>query len=132
MKVKNMIIALILMGVLTVLLLALIGIVTYYLGLQADESMLMITMVYILVGVFGGVAYSFLERIQMKRSIVQLGLPQRILRGVILGSVYMLILLLLTFWVIGENVEDWLRLGLLWLMVCGSCILGNIVFGRKA
>ena len=131
MKVKNMMISLIFMGVLTVILLVIIGIGAYYLKFEADIAMLLITVVYIFVGASGGVAHAFLERIQMKRSVFGPNLLQTILGGVVLGSAYMLILLICAFLMVKTTIDDWLRFVILWLMVCGSCLLGKILFGRK-
>lgn len=131
MKVKNTIITLLFMGILTILLLMMIGVSTYCLKLQADKAMLLIIVVYILVGLSGGIIHELLERFHAKKTGFYPSLLQKILYGTGIGSVYMLILLVLAISTVKASIDDYVRLVTLWLMVCGSCILGKILFGGK-
>ena len=57
MKIKQMIVSLFFMGLISTLLLFIIGSFAYILKWQADMAMLFITFVYILTGIAGGMIY---------------------------------------------------------------------------
>jgi len=132
MGIKNTVITLFFMGLVTVFLLMLVGISTFLLELGAEKAMMLLICVYIIVGVTGGILHGILERIRMKIVGRRTNLLWKMASGAGIGTIYMLILVVISVTTVKASVDDFLRLFAIWLVVCGSCILGKIFIGGNA
>ena len=103
-------------------LLLTIGIFTYFLKWQADIVMMLMTFVYILTGLIGGLTHRKLCPLNEKYH----ELFQKIGGGILIGSLY--ILLLLGFSVLGlkHTSIDIGRVFLIWFLVVGSGAIGEL------
>ncbi|MBR4025971.1 MAG: YrzE family protein [Lachnospiraceae bacterium] len=141
MKIKQIIVSILFMAITSVLLLFLVSICTYIFKWQADMAMLLITFVYILTGIFGGMLYGKRQRTEngstdtSERSLYfdkKSGFGKKLLQGIILGSVYMGILIFISVFGLQNTIKDYVRLMLLWILVVGGSVLGEMLFGEKA
>ena len=60
------------------------------------------------------------------------GFGRKLLQGIILGTFYMGILVLLSIFALKNTITDYMRLILLWFLVVGGSVLGEMMFGRKS
>lgn len=119
--VKNYVISLILMGVVSLLWLLGLSLFTYVCKWQAEQTMIGIMSAYVLSGFLGGMTEGKLQKAD----------TARIKRGFLLGTGYMLCLLLLSLWVLKEVRWDLLRLVMIWIMLVSSSILGEFFSGKS-
>ena len=99
-----------------------IGILTYFFKWEADIVMMLMTFVYILTGMIGGMTHRKLCRLNQKYH----ELFQKIGGGIFVGSLY--VLLLLAFSILGfkHSSMDIGRVFLIWFLVAGSGAIGEL------
>lgn len=101
-----------------------IGILTYFLKWEADIVMMLMTFVYILTGIIGGMTHRKLCSLNQKYH----ELFQKIGGGILVGSLY--VLLLLAFSILGFKHAsiDIGRVFLIWFLVVGSGAIGELIY----
>ena len=112
------------MGFASLFLLLMIGILTYFFKWQADIVMMLMTFVYILTGIIGGMTHRKLCPLNEKYH----ELFQKIGGGILVGSLY--VLLLLAFSILGfkHGSMDIGRVFLIWFLVVGSGAIGELIY----
>lgn len=118
-NIRNSLLSILAMGLMSVISLWLLGLLTYFFQWQAPQAMTGITLVYILSGLTGGVLLGILGG--------TLELRNRIVHGVILGTGYMVVLLLISVLVTGSMNWDITRLLMIWVLLSCSSILGSFL-----
>lgn len=116
---KQLLLPLIVMYVATIGSLFLLSLFSYWWKWQADTIMVGIIGTYILSGVVGGI---FLYFLRVDKEVQHL-----YSKGMILGSAYMLILLVLSAICGLAGGWDVLLIAVLWLLVVASTLLGSFV-----
>lgn len=126
-KFRQLFLTMVAMGMTSLLLLLCIGILTYFFKWQADMVMLLITFVYILTGFMGGMVHRKLCPQNEKFN----ELFQKIGWGLLVGSMYMLLLLAIS--VAGSNnyTIDFGRTFLIWFLIAGSAAIGELVVQKN-
>ena len=123
---KTILFSLLLMGSLSMILLVILAACTYVCKWQAPQVRIGITFVYILSGLLGG---SF----QAKRD-GSLEIRERIVRGGMLGTVYMCVLLVLSLIFTNASKWDYGHLFAICILVICSSVLGGFtsnIFSKK-
>ena len=127
--VKNILLYLILMGIVSFASLLLLGVLTYTLTWKAPQAMIGITLTYILSGLAGGILSGVLDR---KGSGVA-GLEAksefcgRAAYGFLLGTAYMVILIAASTMFTENGRWDFIRLIMLWVLLSCSSVLGSFM-----
>ena len=103
-------------------LLLVIGILTYFFKWQADIVMLLMTFVYILTGLIGGMTHRKLCPLNEKYH----ELFQKIGWGILVGSLYILLLLAFSIFGFKHSSIDIGRVFLIWFLVVGSGAIGEL------
>ena len=125
--IKSIILSLIIMGIVSIVTLVVLGVLTYTLKWQAPEAMVGITFTYIISGLVGGMMQGVLNRRVASILENSLELRERIISGLLLGTSYMFILLILSI-VFTQNTNwDFTRLIVLWIMLVCSSVLGSFL-----
>lgn len=117
--IKNLFISLVIMGLTSVIILFVVSALTYLLKWQAPQALVGITLTYILTGFVGGMLQGALEG--------ALELRERVVHGLILGSVYMIILLLLSVVLVEKPGWDYVHLLMIWILLACSSVLGSFL-----
>lgn len=107
------------MGLTSVVILFVVSTLTYLLKWQAPQAMIGITLTYILTGFVGGIVQGILEG--------PLELRARVVHGLILGSLYKVILLILSVALVEEASWDYMRLIMIWILLVCSSVLGGFL-----
>lgn len=111
-RMKNYIISIIVMILSTTLFLVVISMFTYLLKWQADKVMVGIMITYVLAGFTGGFCLRRRKKIGIQRMMIDAGL---------LGTVFMFLLVLFSYFIFQIPFEFSSRFLLIWmLIVCGS------------
>ena len=125
--IKSIILSLIIMGIVSIVTLVVLGALTYTLKWQAPEAMVGITFTYIISGLVGGMMQGVLNRRVASILENSLELRERIISGLLLGTSYMFILLILSI-VFTQNTNwDFTRLIVLWILLVCSSVLGSFL-----
>lgn len=143
--IKSILLSLIIMGIVSVVMLLVLGVLTYILKWQASQAMVGITLTYIISGFVGGITQGVLLRrgpskikevevlgmASAKGALSSLEntseLRERMINGLLLGTSYMLLLLILSI-VFTQNANwDFTRLIMLWILLTCSSVLGSFV-----
>ncbi|MBQ8627272.1 MAG: YrzE family protein [Agathobacter sp.] len=125
--IKSIILSLIIMGIVSIVTLVVLGVLTYTLKWQAPEAMVGITFTYIISGLVGGMMQGVLNRRVASILENSLELRERIISGLLLGTSYMFILLILSI-VFTQNTNwDFTRLIVLWILLVCSSVLGSFL-----
>lgn len=114
------------MGLTSFLLLLCIGVFTYFFKWQADTVMLWMTFVYILTGFVGGIVHRKL--CPQNKNYNELF--QKIGWGLVVGSIYMALLLVLSVIGLKNNTFDIGRIFLIWFLMTGSAAIGELLVGK--
>uniref|UniRef100_UPI004055FEE7 TIGR04086 family membrane protein n=1 Tax=Agathobacter sp. TaxID=2021311 RepID=UPI004055FEE7 len=123
---RELFLTMVAMGLTSFLLLLVIGIMTYFFKWQADSVMLFLTFVYILTGVVGGMVHRKLCPQKEKYN----ELFQKIGWGLLVGSLYMLILQIISIAGLKNNTVDIGRVFLIWFLIAGSAAIGELMVKR--
>ena len=154
---KTILISLIVMGIASVILLLGLGVFTYIFKWQAAQSIVGITLTYIISGLIGGMIQGVfsrgttcnVENVKISRKVSNmksvklqkaassksvasnlensLELRERITSGLLLGTSYMLILLILSI-VFAQNANwDITRVIVIWILLVCSSVLGGFL-----
>ncbi|MBR2046784.1 MAG: DUF3792 family protein [Agathobacter sp.] len=119
-KIRNMIIALVLMIICSLVCLLIVSIFAYNYKWQADKALVGITITYILAGFAGGLALRFLEKSEK-------GIGQKMLEGILLASFFMGILFIGSVCLIQNPMVITSRFLMIWMLLVGSTCLGQVV-----
>lgn len=120
-KIKQYVLSIFGMILASVLLLAGVSALAYRLKWQAQQAMAGITAVYILTGFFGGVLLHKSRKEQEEK------LSRKLLQGIFLGSLFMGLLLLVSFMGLEKEIAVSGRLLMIWMLLAGSAALGRIL-----
>lgn len=125
--IKTILLSLTVMGIVSIVTLVVLGVLTYILKWQASEAMAGIIFAYIISGLVGGMMQGILNRraaFNLKNSLEVRG---RVAGGLLLGTGYMFILLILSI-VFTQNMDwDITRLIVLWILLVCSSVLGSFL-----
>ncbi|MGN1157832.1 MAG: TIGR04086 family membrane protein [Agathobacter sp.] len=125
-NIKHILLSILVMMLTSLVTLCLLSLLIYLFKWQAPLAMKGITLTYILSGLSGGILYGGVSG--------RLELRDRLIRGVTLGTDYMLLLLLLSLMVTGNMNWDMTRLLMIWVLLSCSSVLGiflGTTFVRK-
>ncbi|MBP3678487.1 MAG: hypothetical protein J6I97_09100 [Agathobacter sp.] len=125
-KSKSFIVAMIIMLVVAMISLFVVSAMTYLFKWQADKAMIGIIVTYILVGFAGGFVF---KRVSKKQNTEErkVGVLQKALETFSLSSVFMLLMIVLSTFVIQNPLEISGRLLMIWGLMTSSCFLGRIL-----
>ena len=116
---KKYSIPLIIMCIVSILMLLAVSLLAYLYKWQADKALIGITVTYILAGTAGGAG--------LKKSSVTKDIGKKLLEGILLGSIFMIFLIGLSF-VITDNVFQISgRFLVIWMLIMGSASIGRIL-----
>lgn len=129
-----MALSIMIMMLVSVASLLIISLLTYLLKWKADTAMTGITLTYILTGFSGGLFGKWYGKRQYRRTkdavlVQQMPLKMRwkIAEGMILGTVFMLLLVVLSLFYHGNTFAVSERVVIIWLLLAGSASLGRII-----
>ena len=125
-RLKNYIVAIGVMIVTAMVSLLAVSTLTYLFKWQADKAMIGIIVTYILVGFAGGFVF---KRVSKKQNAEErkVGVLQKALEAFSLSSVFMLLMIVLSTFVIQNPLEISGRLLMIWGLMTSSCFLGRIL-----
>ena len=110
----------------TLVSLLIVSTLTYLFKWQADKAMIGIIVTYILVGFAGGFVFKWVSRKQ-NADERKMGVLQKALEAFSLNSVFMLLMIVLSTFVIQNPLEISGRLLMIWGLMTSSCFLGRIL-----
>ena len=125
-RLKNYIVAIGVMIVTAMVSLLAVSTLTYLFKWQADKAMIGIIVTYILVGFAGGFVFKWVSRKQ-NADEKKVGVLQKALEAFSLSSVFMLLMIVLSTFVIQNPLEISGRLLMIWGLMTSSCFLGRIL-----
>lgn len=110
----------------TLVSLLIVSTLTYLFKWQADKAMIGIIVTYILVGLAGGFVF---KRVRKKQNAEErrVGVLQKALEVFSLSSVFMLLMIVLSTFVLQNPLEISGRLLMIWGLMTSSCFLGRIL-----
>jgi len=110
----------------TLVSLLIVSTLTYLFKWQADKAMIGIIVTYILVGFAGGFVF---KRVSKKQNAEErkVGVLQKVLEVFSLSSVFMLLMIVLSTFVLQNPFEISGRLLMIWGLMTSSCFLGRIL-----
>ena len=117
--IKSFLIPLLAMGLTSVGVLFVVSVLTYLFKWQAPQALVGITFAYILTGFVGGVLQGILEGF--------LELRERVVHGLVLGSGYMIVLLILSVVLVEKSGWDYVHLLMIWILLACSSVLGGFL-----
>lgn len=112
-------ISLLIMCVLAILMLLAVSVLAYIYKWQADKALAGITSTYILTGLIGGLV--------LKRMSEAKDIGKKLLEGILLGSGFMMLLVLVSMFVTDNSFEISGRFLMIWMLMNGSTGLGRIL-----
>ena len=107
------------MGATSLFLLLFLSILTYTLKWKADTVLIGITFIYIVTGLVGG-------KIKARMSY-DTGIGRKLLDGIWLGNLFMVILIVISYFVMKNEIAFESRFITIWLLMVGSTALGRIL-----
>ena len=119
-KIGNFVITLMVMILVSLLCVCVVGILSYIYKWQADKALVGITITYILAGFTGGITQKVLDK--EKR-----GIGQKMLEGILTGSIFIGGILLASVFVIESPFLFSSRFLMILMLVIGSTCLGRIL-----
>lgn len=117
-KMKNILVSIIVMGITAVIALLIVSALTYLLKWQADKAMIGIIVTYILAGFVGGQT--------QRRLSHEKNMYKKLFEGILLGTIFMMVLVLLSVFVGNPFVISG-RMLMIWMLLAGSACLGRIL-----
>lgn len=96
-----------------------LSVLTYIFKWKADQALIGITFVYIAAGFIGGKAN--------KRMSYEMSMGRKLIDGFAIGTVFVFLLLLLSFLFIEQEFTFGSRFITIWLLMAGSAALGRIL-----
>ena len=122
-KFRELSLTMVAMGLMSFFLLICIGILTYFFKWRADTVLLFITVVYVLTGFTGGITHRKLCPQNEKYN----ELFQKIGWGIVVGSMYVILLLAISVFGLKNETFDSGRIFLIWFLIVGSASIGELV-----
>lgn len=119
-KIRNILIAIIIMFITSALSLLIVSMLSYTYKWQADKALIGITITYIVTGFIGGL----MQRIRNKE---QKSMGRKMLDGIVLSCMFMGVLVLLSVFVAQNPLEISSRFLMIWMLLMGSTCLGRIL-----
>jgi len=130
MKIKRIAKCIVVMGVVSIVGLLILSTLTYLFKWQADKAMIGITCSYIMAGFLGGLylmsSYRYAGKKEEIVHVQQIGIGMKMFEAIIASTIFMIILLLLSFFVLGKSFQISGRFFVIWMLLAGSCSLGRI------
>lgn len=124
-KVKGIVISIIIMVIVSGISLLIVSAFSYLYKWQADKALVGITVTYILAGYFGGLS---LKRQNRKNGISgQMSIAKKMVEAILLGTIFMLLLILLSVFVVQNSFMISSRMLMIWMLLVGSSCLGGIL-----
>lgn len=117
--IKKYIIPIVIMSVVSIFMLLAVSVLAYIYKWQADKALIGITGTYILAGLAGGLG--------LRRASLTKDMSKKLLEGILLGSSFMVLLLLASVFVTDISPEISGRFLLIWMLITGSASLGRIL-----
>ena len=119
-KVRNLAITIIIMFFVSAVSLFIVSILSYLYKWQADKALIGITVTYIFAGFAGGFTQRLLEKSEK-------GMGRKMIEAILLSVLFMLLLLLLSFFVIQNPFVLSSRFFMIFMLLTGSASLGRIL-----
>jgi len=119
-KIKNVILILVLMLLISVACLLVVSALTYIYKWQADKALMGITITYILTGFLGGLVQKILEKENKN-------IGRKMIEGILVSSVFIGMLLLVSAMVFQQPFNVTSRFMMIWMLLVGSTCLGRIL-----
>lgn len=124
-KIKSFIIAIIVMMFTTIISLFVVSTLTYIFKWQADKAMMGIIATYIVAGFAGGFCMRCIKKKEYGNEKTKMG--QKVTEALLLSGIFMLLLLVVSFFVIQNPFEISNRFLMILLLLNSSCFLGRIL-----
>lgn len=118
-EIKNAVITLLVMSVITILFLYVISFCTFTYKWKSPVAMQGITFTYIFTGLSGGLLYGWLSR--------KKGIGMALLYGIVLASLYWCIPGGVAMLIFKENISNMGRFAVVWSMMAGSVTAGILI-----
>ena len=116
---KKLLSVLVLMSGFSIVLLLGLSVLTYIFKWKADIALVGITFCYIAVGFFGGKVKAIWS--------YEISVGRKIIDGLFIGTLYMLGLLAVSTFLIGNEFVVESRFFMIWMLIMGSATLGRIL-----
>lgn len=118
-KVKQYVLVILVMSLVAIISLVLVSGLTYLFKWQADKAMIGIIFTYIVAGFAGG---------QVKRRLSEKSdVKKRLLEGVWIGTLFALILVVLSLFLTDDSFAISKRFFMIWFLLMGSSCIGRIL-----
>ncbi len=117
--VKQILKSIFIMSFVSVLMLLVLSVLTYALKWKADAALIGITLTYILTGFVGGKV--------KKRMSYEMNMLKKLFEGFVIGTIFMLLLVLLSVVVTDSSFVISERFFMIWMLITGSAALGRIL-----
>lgn len=119
MRMKQMVIPLLSMSFMSALFLLGLSVLAYILKWQADIVLVGITFTYITIGFIGGKV--------RKRFSYETNIGKKLMEGIMLGTIFMLLLVVLSLFVMDIPFSFTTRFLMIWMLIVGSTALGRVL-----
>lgn len=131
-KVRNSILGIVIMIIMSLICLLVVSFLTYKLKWQADAAMLGITLTYILAGFCSGLGMKWIPLL-WKRNKVEIvekesiGVTEKIVESILTSALFIILLWIVSLFLIEEGMQFSGRLFIIWMLLTGSVALGRIL-----
>ena len=119
-KIKNVILILVLMTLISVVCLLIVSVLTYIYKWKADKALIGITATYILTGLLGG----FMLKVRNKE---EKNMGRKMAEAMFLSIVYIGLLVVVSIFFLQIPFEFSSRFIMIWMLLAGSTCLGRIL-----
>lgn len=116
---RQIAVSLVTMGVVSLLMLLGLSVLSYIYKWQADKALVGITLTYIVAGFAGGKV--------IRRLSEELDMGKRLVEGILLGSAFMVLLILISLLATENSFGISGRFLMIWMLLVGSVCLGRIL-----
>jgi len=116
---KRFLIPLSLMSVCSIIMLLALSILAFIFKWKADTALVGITVIYIVAGFLGGCS--------RKRLSYEISISKKLFEGAVIGTMFMVFLIVVSFFIIENEIVFSSRLFMIWLLIVGSSARGRIV-----
>ena len=128
--IKNILLSVVIMGILSMITLVILSVFTYDLKWQASQAQVGLTLTYIISGFVGGFLSCIVRGDRKKKKHEENSLKNALSYGMTLGTIYMAVLLSISILISANTNWDMGLILLRWILLSTSCVLG-IYIGEK-
>lgn len=131
--IKNTLLSVVLMGIVSVITLVILSVLVFLLKWQAPQAQVGITLTYIVSGFFGGFFFCSMRKSRkQKEEVGSTGdfMKNTLVYGMTLGTIYMAVLLALSILISANEYWDLVLIFLRWILLSASCVFGIFIGGK--